>query len=113
MKDGIGNFIVHGQEECAVSRGAGTQSWPITPSTLEAGDPHDLPCLLATAGRAARRRSASFAGNVFAFVARRRPQEADEFYAAIISSSLDADVAQRDAAGVGWDGAAVQAVLFL
>jgi Mannosylglycerate hydrolase MGH1-like glycoside hydrolase domain len=106
VKDGIDRYIVHGQPGAVNPEKTGTKAAAHYPLTVGAGASRTLRLRLCEGAPAT---SASTTpgpfGSDFDAVMRARRQEADEFYAAVIPSSLDADAAnvmRQALAGMLW-----------
>ena len=107
MKDGIGNFIVHGKKDAVNPAKSGTKVAAHYPLTLGAGESRTIRLRLSDQPMQGtpRRRSADVFGKAFESVFKTRLQEADEFYAAVIPPSLDPDAAsvmRQALAGMLW-----------
>jgi len=106
VKDGINSYIVHGYRDAVNPEKTGTKAAAHYPLTVGAGETQTVRLRLCdVAPAAAARRQASLFGSGFESVMQARRQEADEFYATVIPSSLDADAARvmRQAmAGMLW-----------
>jgi hypothetical protein len=106
VKDGIDSYIVHGRREAVNPEQQGTKMSAHYPLTVGAGASRILRLRLSDVAPAASASSkpGSF-GSDFDTVMRTRRQEADEFYATVIPSALNADAARvmRQAlAGMLW-----------
>jgi Mannosylglycerate hydrolase MGH1-like glycoside hydrolase domain len=106
VKDWIDRYIVHGQQDAVNPEKTGTKASAHYPLTVGAGASQTLRLRLSDVAPAA---SASTKpgpfGSDFDAVMRARRQDADEFYAGVIPSSLDADatnVMRRALAGMLW-----------
>jgi len=100
MKDGINDYIVHGQQEAINPAQVGTKVAAHYHLTLAAGGSHTVLLRL----REAQPRSGPF-GRAFIELLQHRAHEADEFYATVIPATLSADAKQvmRQAfAGLLW-----------
>ena len=103
VKDGINNYIVHGRRDAVNAEKQGTKASAHYPLTVDAGGSRTLRLRL-TDTPAPSSPHGSFGKNFDAIVQARR-QEADEFYAAVIPSSLNADqanVMRHALAGMLW-----------
>ena len=107
VKDGINDYVVHGQQrrrEPGADGHEGRGPLPRSPSPPGESQVDPAAAHRRRAGRTGRRPTAA-ADAVRRRVRRRRcrrgAQEADEFYAAVIPASLDADAGERHAAGAG------------
>ncbi len=99
VKDGIGDYIVHGRREAVNPEQQGTKASAHYPLIVEAGESRILRLRLSDVVRA------SMFGREFDAVIEARRQEADEFYASVIPSSFDADAAnvmRQALAGMLW-----------
>ena len=97
VKDGINNFIVHGQKDAVNPEQTGTKVAAHYQVTVQAGKSETIKLRL-TPG------SGEFGAN-FDKVMQARRQEADEFYAGVIPESLDGDAAnvmRQALAGMLW-----------
>ena len=111
MKDGIDNFIVHGQADAVNSEQKGTKVSAHYPLALAAGEARTLRLRLSDQPLGEPGAAISEqCGAAFETVFMTRHQEADEFYATVIPASFSADESQCYAPGSGRD-AVVQAVL--
>ena len=100
VKDGINDYIVHGQQDAINPAQVGTKVAAHYHLTLEAGGSHTVLLRL----REAQPRSGPF-GRAFVELMRQRAHEADEFYATVIPATLSDDAKQvmRQAfAGLLW-----------
>jgi Glycosyl hydrolase family 63 C-terminal domain len=106
VKDGIGNFIVHGNLDAVNPRREGTKVSAHYPLTLEAGASRAIRLRLSDQPIGGSKEAlGEFFGEGFESVFKTRLQEADEFYAAVIPASLkpDAAMVMRQAlAGMLW-----------
>ena len=109
VKDGINNYIVHGRQDAVNAAKQGTKAAAHYPLTVGAGESQTL-CLRLSdvapkgASSAKKERGGLF-GSAFKAVVEARQKEADEFYASVIPSSLDADssnVMRQALAGMLW-----------
>ncbi|HVO25731.1 MAG TPA: glucosidase, partial [Candidatus Margulisiibacteriota bacterium] len=99
VKDGINNCIVHGHQDAVNSEKRGTKVSAHCPITIGAGASKTLRLRLSDAAPAVP------FGKGFDDVMTARRKEADEFYAAVIPSSLNADavsVMRQAIAGMLW-----------
>ena len=106
VKDGIDRYIVHGQQDAVNPEKTGTKASAHYPLTVGAGASQTLRLRLSDVAPAApaSTKPGSF-GSAFDAVMRARRQDADEFYAAVIPASLDADatnVMRQALAGMLW-----------
>ena len=114
VKDGINNYVVHGQHERGEPGEEGTKVAAHYRLTVPPGDSQVIRLRLTDVAPAdiasgnGPQRSLRRPRSTRCLHARRK--EADEFYAAVIPASLDADAGQRHAAGAGGN-AVEQAVL--
>ncbi len=106
MKDGIGNYIIHGQQDAVNPEKQGTKVAAHYPLTLGAGESRTIRLRLSDQPvEDSKKAIGELCGNAFASVLKARRQEADEFYAAIIPASFDADatnVMRQALAGMLW-----------
>jgi len=105
VKDGIDSYIVHGRREAVNPAKQGTKASAHYPLTVEAGESRTIRLRLCDVATAAAPTKHDPFGSDFDAVMRARRQEADEFYATVIPSSLNADAARvmRQAlAGMLW-----------
>jgi hypothetical protein len=106
VKDGIDNYIVHGRQEAVNPGKVGTKASAHYLLTVGAGESRTVRLRLwdpASAGSAPAKPGPF--GADFDAVMQARRQEADEFYAAVIPSSLSADAAnvmRQALAGMLW-----------
>lgn len=101
VKDGINNYIVHGQHSAVNPERTGTKASAHYPLIVGAGESRTLRLRLNDAVSS----QLSAFGNDFDGIMQARRQEADEFYATVIPSSLDADakdVMRQALAGMLW-----------
>jgi Glycosyl hydrolase family 63 C-terminal domain len=89
VKDGINNYIVHGQQDAINPAQVGTKVAAHYHLTLAAGGSHTVLLRL----REAQPRSGLF-GRAFVELMRQRAHEADEFYATVIPATLSDDAKQ-------------------
>jgi len=106
VKDGIDSYIVHGRREAVNPEQQGTKASAHYPLTVGAGESRTLRLRLCDVAPAAPAptKPGPF-GSDFDAVMQARRQEADEFYAAVIPSSLNADAAsvvRQALAGMLW-----------
>jgi hypothetical protein len=107
VKDGIHNYIVQGRQNAVNTEKTGTKASAHYPLTVGAGKSETLRLRLTDAvPSAARSKNApSGAFGDFDALMKARRQEADEFYATVIPSSLSADAAnvmRQALAGMMW-----------
>jgi hypothetical protein len=108
VKDGINNFVVHGQHEAVNPLKRGTKASAHYVITVRPGESHTLRLRLsATAFAEAdnRKRATADPLNSFEMVMEARRREANEFYSTIIPSSLSEDAAnvmRQAMAGMLW-----------
>jgi hypothetical protein len=106
VKDGIDSYIVHGRKDAVNPQKTGTKAsahYPLTVGARESRTVRLRLCDVAPAAPAPKK-SGPF-GSDFDAVMKARRQEADEFYAAVIPSSLNADAAnvmRQALAGMLW-----------
>ena len=103
VKDGINNFVVHGQQEAINPARAGTKVAAHYQITV-GGNKEQVIRLRLTAGPSADSNGNPF-GHSFDTLFAERLQEADEFYASVIPQSLDNDsknVMRQAVAGMLW-----------
>ncbi len=94
VKDGIDRYIVHGRQDAVNPEKTGTKASAHYPLTVGAGASRTLRLrLCAVAPVASAPTTPGPFGSDFDAVMRARRQEADEFYAAVIPASLNADAA--------------------
>src|SRR5262249_54455840 len=99
VKDGIDSHIVHGRREAVNPERRGTKASAHYPLTVGAGESRTIRLRLSDGAAAG-----SF-GKGFDDLMTARREEADEFYASVIPSSLDADranVIRQALAGMLW-----------
>jgi hypothetical protein len=102
VKDGIGNYIVHGRRDAVNAEQKGTKASVHFPLTVGVGESRTLRLRLRDVAPAG---SGEPFGSGFDAVMEARRQEADEFYASVIPSSLDPDAAsvmRQALAGMLW-----------
>jgi hypothetical protein len=108
VKDGINNYIVHGRQDAVNSEKTGTKASAHYPITVGAGESKILRLRLSDAAPAVWTRSEDGQGGPFGdfdSILEARRQEADQFYAVVIPSSLNADQAnimRQALAGMLW-----------
>jgi hypothetical protein len=117
VKDGINNYIVHGQQTCINPEHTGTKAAAHYQLTIASGEcqivrlrlSNVAPAELLRGNGAAREvplgQSAALFGVDFEDLLDARHKEADEFYATVIPASLDADAAdvmRQALAGMLW-----------
>src|SRR5262245_50694893 len=109
VKDGINNYIVHDRRDAVNPRNAGTKASAHYTLTVPAGQSQVLRLRLTDAapqtGSQAKRTPRGQFGSDFDAVMDARRREADEFYAGVIPSSLNADqgnVMRQALAGMMW-----------
>ena len=109
VKDGINNYVVHGRQEAVNPEKKGTKASAHHRLTVEAGQSQTIRLRLsdvaAATVTASKKVQSVPLGSGFDATMRARQQEADEFYATVIPSSLNADAAKvmRQAiAGMLW-----------
>ena len=103
VKDGINNFVVHGQQEAINPARAGTKVAAHYQITV-GGNKEQVIRLRLTPGPSADSKGNPF-GHSFDTLFAERLQEADEFYASVIPQSLDNDsknVMRQAVAGMLW-----------
>jgi len=109
VKDGINNYVIHGQQDAVNPQATGTKAAPHYQLSVNPGEPRVIRLRLSNVAPADLARAngadASPFGSSFDEVMRARRREADEFYAAIIPKSLNADqanVMRQALAGMLW-----------
>ena len=107
VKDGINNYVVHGQHDAVNPEKTGTKAAAHYVITVAAGASEVIRLRLTASASsdAARRTSSDPFGAEFSAIMRERRTEADDFYASVIPASLNADAARvmRQAlAGMLW-----------
>jgi hypothetical protein len=106
VKDAIHNYIVHGQRDAVNPEQKGTKVAAHYPITVGAGTSQTIRLRLQEAPPAAKSPATrDTVGRDFDAVLQARKQEADEFYAAVIPRSLNADqtnVMRQALAGMLW-----------
>ncbi len=107
VKDGINNYIVHGRQDAVNAGKSGTKASAHYALTVGAGESRTFRMRLSDAAPSAIPSKAARGGAFGDFDAlmKARRQEADEFYAQVIPSSLSADatnVMRQALAGMMW-----------
>ncbi len=106
VKDGIGNYVVHGHKDAVNPAKQGTKVAAHYPLTLQAGESRTIRLRLCDPPTKGDKKALSeFFGKGFESVFKTRLQEADEFYAAVIPPSLSPDAAsvmRQALAGMLW-----------
>jgi hypothetical protein len=109
VKDGINNYVVHGQKDAVNPDATGTKAAPHYQLTVNPGESRVIRLRLSTVAPADLARSngagPSPFGSSFDEAMQARRREADEFYAAISPKSLSADqanVMRQALAGMLW-----------
>jgi hypothetical protein len=106
VKDGINNFFIHGQKDAVNPKKTGTKVSAHYPLTLDAGESRTVRLRLNDQPMENPKKAIDvLCGNAFASVFKTRLQEADEFYASVIPTSLDPDAAsvmRQALAGMLW-----------
>jgi hypothetical protein len=108
VKDGINNYIVHGRQAAVNPEKMGTKASAHYPITVGAGGSKILRLRLSDVAPAALTRSGDGQGGPFSdfdSILEARRQEANQFYAVVIPSSLNADqanVMRQALAGMLW-----------
>jgi hypothetical protein len=109
VKDGIDNFIVHGQQGAANPEKKGTKASAHYPLTIGAGRSQTLRLRLTAVAPSKQTPTKKAQGAIFESdfdaAVQARQREADEFYATVIPSSLNADAAnvmRQALAGMLW-----------
>jgi hypothetical protein len=108
VKDGINNYVVHGQEDAVNPAGEGTKAAPHYRLLIGAGGQEVIRLRLTDVGPADLARAYGPDGPLgghFAEVLQCRSAEADAYYATIVPASLDADrtrVMRQALAGMLW-----------
>jgi hypothetical protein len=109
VKDGIGNYLVHGRRDAVNPGNEGTKASAHYVLTVGAGESRTLRLRLSDAAPAepalGKEASSGPLGSSFDAVMDARRREADEFYAAVIPASLGADAAnvmRQALAGMLW-----------
>jgi hypothetical protein len=106
VKDGIGNYVVHGRKDAVNPENKGTKVSAHYPLTLGAGESRTVRLRLSDQpmGNSQKALGEHF-GDAFESVFKARLREADEFYAAVIPPSLNPDAAsvmRQALAGMLW-----------
>jgi len=104
VKDGINNYVVHGNQGAVNPEKKGTKASAHYSLTVGAGESRTLRLRLNEAAPAKGALAGVF-GKSFDEVMQARQKEADEFYSSVIPSSLDADAAnvmRQALAGMLW-----------
>ncbi len=102
VKDGINNFLVHGQRNAVNPKKTGTKAAAHYHLTVPAGESQVVRLRLTTAAPDALRDAF---GSSFDGIFQTRRQEADQFYSSVIPSSLsrdEANVMRQALAGMMW-----------
>ena len=106
VKDGIGNFIVHGEEDAVNPDQKGTKVSAHYPLMLGAGDSRTVRLRLSDQPVGDPKKAiGKLCGSAFESVFKARLQEADEFYATVIPPLFDPDagsVMRQALAGMLW-----------
>jgi hypothetical protein len=109
VKDGINNFIVHGQADAVNPEQTGTKAAALYQLTVAPGKSESVRLRLTPVAPAALDKSygagAGAFGKHFDEILQARRRESDEFYAGVIPRSLDADAAnvmRQALAGMLW-----------
>jgi hypothetical protein len=106
VKDGIGNFIVHGSKDAVNPEKQGTKVAAHYSLTLGAGESRTIRLRLCDQPmKGTKEALGALFGKPFDTVLKARSQEADEFYAGVIPSSLSPDAAsvmRQALAGMLW-----------
>ena len=105
VKDGIDSYIVHGRRDAVNPKHTGTKASAHYPLTVEAGASRTLRLRLSDVAPPQLAQAVQGPFGTFDVVMQARRQEADEFYAAVIPSSLTADAAnvmRQALAGMLW-----------
>jgi len=106
VKDGIGNYIVHGNEDAVNPGKNGTKVAAHYQLTLGAGESRTIRLRLSDQQVSGSKKAfGELFGKAFESVFKARLQEADEFYATVIPSSLSPDetsVMRQALAGMLW-----------
>ena len=105
VKDGINNAIVHGRQDAVNAEKTGTKASVHYLLTVGAGECQTLRLRLSDAAPAASKSTRGGPFDSFDGLMKARRQEADEFYASVIPSSLNADAAnvmRQALAGMLW-----------
>jgi hypothetical protein len=106
VKDGIGNFVLYGQQDAVNPAKQGTKVAAHYPLTLGAGEAHTIRLRLSDQRMDDPAKAIDeLCGDAFDAIFKARIQEADEFYADVIPAALDADAAnvmRQALAGMLW-----------
>jgi hypothetical protein len=106
VKDGINNFIVHNKTDAVNPGKQGTKVAAHYPLTLGAGESRTIRLRLSDQPmKASKKVLGELFGKKFDSILNERHQEADEFYATVIPSTLNADAAnvmRQALAGMLW-----------
>jgi hypothetical protein len=107
VKDGINSFVVHGQQEAVNAEKSGTKASAHYVLTVGSGESHTLRLRLSVGGpgEVNPKQATVDPFNSFEALMEARRREADEFYSAVIPSSLSADAAnvmRQALAGMLW-----------
>ncbi len=106
VKDGIGNFIIHGDQGAVNPEKTGTKVAAFYPLTLGAGESRTIRLRLSDQPMTDPEKDIeTLFGNAFESVFKARREEADEFYTTVIPASLSADetqVMRQALAGMLW-----------
>ena len=106
VKDGIGNYIVHGKKDAVNPEKKGTKVSAHYPLTLGAGESRTIRLRLSDQPmKDSQKAFGELFGKAFESVFKTRLQEADEFYATVIPPSLNPDAAsvmRQALAGMLW-----------
>jgi hypothetical protein len=105
VKDGINNYLVHGREDAVNAEKTGTKASAHYRLVVGAGESQTVRLRLSDAAPAGSKGAPGGAFSSFEEVMKARRQEADEFYASVIPSSLGADAAsvmRQALAGMLW-----------
>jgi hypothetical protein len=106
VKDGIGNYIVHGKEDAVNPEKKGTKVSAHYPLSLGAGESRTIRLRLSDQPMGDSKKAlAGLFGDAFESVIKTRLREADEFYATVIPPSFNPDeasVMRQALAGMLW-----------
>ncbi len=106
VKDGIGNYVVHGKQDAVNPGKQGTKVSAHYPLTLKAGESRTIRLRLCDPPvKGSKKALGELFGKGFESVFQTRRQEANEFYATVIPPSLNADAAsvmRQALAGMLW-----------
>jgi mannosylglycerate hydrolase MGH1-like protein len=105
VKDGIDSYIVHGRRDAVNPEKTGTKASAHYPLTVGAGESRTIRLRLCEVPAASAPKKPGPFGSDFDAVMKVQRQEADEFYATVIPSSLNADAAnvmRQALAGMLW-----------